>query len=164
MDSTKGKKAEKQIEEGEFLRLKEELEKVKEEIDANKNKYLRALADYQNLEKKISEERNVVEKWAVMKILLKLMPVVNNIEKAEVFVKDPGLKLVKENLGKTLKELGVSEIEVLGREFDPNIAEAVEIVPGEKDNFVVEILRRGYRLGERVLQVAQVKVSKKVIS
>lgn len=141
-----------------------EIEKLKKEIDEWKNKYLRALADYQNFENRIKEERLVLIKTANLNLILRLLPFLDNLEKAEIFIKDQGLKIAKDHLFQILKEVGVEEIEVLNKPFDPVTAEAIEIVKGDKDDIVVEVLRKGYRLGEKILRVAQVKVSKKIIS
>jgi molecular chaperone GrpE len=145
----------------EIVKLKKLIEEQKKQIEEYKTKYLRALADYQNLEKRINLEKQELIKMANKNLLLKILPIVDDLEKAEIFVKDDGLKLVKDNFLKFLKNEGVEEIEVLGKEFDPQLAEAVEVVKGEKDNIVVEVLRKGYRLGDKILRVAQVKVAKK---
>ena len=125
-----------------------------------KNNYLRALADYQNFEKRVGEQKEDFIKSASKRIITKLLPLLNNLEKAEVFVKDPGLKLIKDELEKILKEEGLEELNVLGSIYNPEFAEAVEIIDGEQDNKIVEILRKGYKLNGIVIQVAQVKVSK----
>lgn len=125
-----------------------------------KNSYLRALADYQNFEKRVGEQKEDFIKSASKRIITKLLPLLNNLEKAEVFVKDPGLKLIKDELEKILKEEGLEELNVLGSIYNPEFAEAVEIIDGEQDNKIVEILRKGYKLNGIVIQVAQVKVSK----
>lgn len=141
-----------------------EIEKLKKEVDEWKNKYLRALADYQNFENRVKEERLALIKSANLNLILKLLPFLDNLEKAEVFVKDEGLKIAKDHLFQTLREVGVEEIEVLNKPFDPITSEAIEIVKGDKDDMVVEVLRKGYKLGEKILRVAQVKVSKKITS
>lgn len=125
-----------------------------------KHSYLRALADYQNFEKRVGEQKEDFIKSASKRIITKLLPLLNNLEKAEVFVKDPGLKLIKDELEKILKEEGLEELKVLGSIYNPEYAEAVEIIDGEQDNKIVEILRKGYKLNGKVIQVAQVKVSK----
>src|SRR3989338_11212948 len=125
-----------------------------------KNNYLRALADYQNFEKRVGEQREDFIKSATKRIISKLLPLLNNLEKAEVFVKDPGLKLIKDELEKILKEEGLEEIEVAGSIYNPEVAEAVEIIDGEQDNKIVEVIRKGYKLNNKVIQPAQVKVSK----
>jgi len=129
-----------------------------------KSKYLRALADYQNLEKRIHEEKEHVIKNANGHLILKLLPFLDSLDKAEVFIKDGGLKLVKEQLLKALSDAGLEEVPVLGKEFNPYSAEVVDMVEGEKDNIVVEVLRKGYQFNGKVLRVAQVKVSKKILN
>ncbi|KKQ24610.1 MAG: Protein GrpE [Candidatus Roizmanbacteria bacterium GW2011_GWC2_37_13] len=140
--------------------MKKETKKL--EIDEWKNKYLRALADYQNFEKRVREEKDQLIRTANLNLILKLLPFLDNLEKAEVFVKDQGLKMAKDHLFQMLKEVGVEEIEVLNKQFDPVTSEAIDIVKGDKDDVVVEVLRKGYKLGDRILRVAQVKVSKKL--
>jgi molecular chaperone GrpE len=70
--------------------------------------------------------------------------------------------MTKDHLFNILKEVGLEEIEVLNKEYDPVSAEVIEIVSGDKDNMVTEVLRKGYKLNGKILQIAQVKVSKKV--
>lgn len=137
-----------------------EIEKLKKEVEDYKNRYLRALADYQNLEKRTVEEKEQLIFQANKNLLLKLLPILDNLENAEVFIKDEGLKMVKNSFYQLLKSEGVEEIDILGKEFDPHLAEAVEVVEGAKDNVVVEVIRKGYRINNKVLRVAQVKVSK----
>ena len=72
--------------------------------------------------------------------------------------------MTKDHLFGILKEIGLEEIEVLNKEYDPNSAEVIDIVEGDKDNIVTEVLRKGYKLNDKILQVAQVKVSKKIKS
>ena len=155
----KKKKENKQLESEE---INQEIEQLKKQVEEFKNKYLRALADYQNLEKRVSGERIEVVKNANKHLILGLLPFLGNLEKAEVFIKDPGLKITKDHLFKILNKIGLEEIEVLGKEYDPISAEVIEIVPGDKDNIVTEVLRKGYKLNDKILQVAQVKVSKKL--
>lgn len=128
-----------------------------------KNKYLRALADYQNLEKRVREEKDQIVKNAAAHVMVRLLPFLDSLDKAEIFVKDEGLKMVREQFQKALQEEGLEELEVLGKEFDPYTSEVVDIAEGERDNIVIEVLRKGYRMGEKILRVAQVKVSKKKV-
>lgn len=136
-------------------------EDLKREAEEWRQKYMRALADYQNLEKRVQEEREEVMEQANQRLVVRLLPFLDDLEKAQVFVKDPGLKLTHDNFLKVLTELGIKEIQVMGKEFDPHLAEAVEVTAGEQDNVVVGVVRKGYELHGRVIRVAQVKVSKK---
>jgi len=145
----------------EMPHLKTVLEKTKKEVEEYKNKYLRALADYQNLEKRITDQKNNQKKSIIQELIVKLLPLLDNMEKAEIFSKDEGLVLAKNQFIKVIRDFGIKEIDVLGKEFDPQLAEVIDVVKGEKNNLVTEVLRKGYFYEDRILRVAQVKVSKK---
>lgn len=150
--------------------LKQEVESLKKQLEESqkvsqeyKVKYLRALADYQNFEKRVAGDKEMLLKTANAGLILRLLPFLDSLDKAEVFVKDEGLKIVKIQFHKTLQDIGLEEMDVLNKDFDPYTAEVVDMVEGEKDNIVVEILRKGYKFHGNILRVAQVKVSKKPI-
>jgi len=142
-------------------KLTDELAKAKGETEDFKNKYLRALADYQNLEKRVNEEKQLIINQANYGLILRLLPFLDDLGKAQIFIENKDLGLIKEKFYKILKEIGLEEIEILGQEFDPSYAEAVDIVAGEKNNQVVEVLLRGYKLNGKILRIAKVKVSRK---
>lgn len=146
----------------ELEKLQLEVVSLKQQIDEFKNKYLRAIADYQNLEKRVGEERFELMKMANKNLLVKILPFLDNLEKAELFIKDPGLKISKDHFMQILTDSGMIEIDCLNKDFDPVVAEAVELVPGEAENKVVEVLRKGYMFEDKIIRVAQVKVSKKL--
>lgn len=141
--------------------LRTKVKDLKKETENWKEKYLRALADYQNLEKRVRKELLDFKKRANQELILRLLDIFDSLEKAEVFIKDEGLKLVRAKFNQILIEAGVEEIEVLNKKFDPNLAECVEVVRGKKDNQVVEVLQKGYKLNDQVIRVARVKVEKK---
>ena len=141
--------------------LKNELDKARKETNDFKNKYLRALADYQNFEKRVREEQETVRVKGKQEIFIQLLSILDSLEKAEVFIKDVGLKQVKDSFCQLLRDEQIEEINLLEKEFDPRLAEVVDVVVGERNNIVVEVLRKGYRFGGKILRVAQVKVSKK---
>jgi len=145
-------------------KFKEEIEKLKKEVQEYKNKYLRALADYQNFENRVKEEKLRLIETANLSLISKLLPFLDTLDKAEIFIKDEGLKMTKTQLHQILKEAGVEEVDVLNKPFDPLTSEAIDIVKGEINNLVVEVLRKGYKFGNKILRVAQVKVSKKITS
>lgn len=137
-------------------------EELKKEIEDWKGKYLRAIADYQNFEKRVQEDRVGVVQNANRNLILKLLPFLDHLDQAAVFVKDPGLKLTRESFYKVLSDLGVKEFDLTGKEFDPHVAEAVEVVNGDKDNMIIETVAKGYELFGNILRPARVKVSKKI--
>jgi molecular chaperone GrpE len=126
------------------------------------NKYLRALADYQNLERRMAGSIEQAKEGARRETLVQFLGVLDDLEKAEVFVQDQGLKMIMDRFKGIFDRAGVEEIEVLGKEYDPYVAEALEMVPvePEKNNIVVEVVRKGYRLGNDVVRPAHVKVGK----
>ncbi|OGG21126.1 nucleotide exchange factor GrpE [Candidatus Gottesmanbacteria bacterium RIFCSPHIGHO2_02_FULL_40_13] len=136
-------------------------EELKTELETWKNKYLRILADYQNLEKRIKEARENEVKYASGKIILKILPVFDILEQVVKINNDQGLILALKQFSEVLTRENVQKIEVLGREFDPLTMECLEVVPGEKDNLVVQELRTGYKMYDKVIRTARVKVEKK---
>lgn len=139
-----------------------ELEEAKKQAEEYKSKYLRALADYQNLEKRVANDRELLIQSAHKKLMEKLLPFLDNLDRAEVFIKDENLKMIADSFRRTLESEGLKEIPVKDREYDPYTAEVIDMVAGDKDNFVVEVLRKGYEFNGKMLRAAQVKVSKKV--
>ncbi|PIR79978.1 MAG: nucleotide exchange factor GrpE [Candidatus Levybacteria bacterium CG10_big_fil_rev_8_21_14_0_10_35_13] len=140
-------------------------EKENEELESLGNQLKRALADYQNLEKRITEEKNSWIKSANKDLLLKLLPGLDSLILAEVHTNDEGVKLSIKHFLDALEQVGVKKIETVGKDFDPKVMEAVstqEVDPstgsGQREGRVVEELRAGYTLNESVLRPAQVVV------
>jgi molecular chaperone GrpE len=136
------------------------LEEAKNEAESYKSQYLRALADYSNFERRVLEEQENQKLRIKSDVINKLLPFLDNVEKAEVFIKDTGLKMVKDQFLQTIKQLGVEEIELEGTEFDPHTAEVVEVVEGDTDNIILKVSRKAYKLGDRIIQHGLVTVSK----
>lgn len=134
---------------------------MKKQTDEWKNKYLRVLADYQNLDKRATSEKIEIRKFAAEVVIGKILPTLDTLAKAKAHLKDPGLDLAYKELESALSDLGLMKIEVVGKEFNPHEMECIEVVAGD-DNKVVEELLPGYKLHEKVIRVAQVKVGKKV--
>lgn len=128
-----------------------------EKIVDLENKWKRALADYDNLQKRIKKEREELIRFSNAQLLDKLLTVLDELELCERHAKDKGVSLVCERFREVLKGEGVEEIEVLGEKFDPKIMDAVEIGPGSK-NKVAEVILKGYLLNGEVLRPAKVKV------
>ncbi len=129
-----------------------------------KEKYLRALADYQNLEKQTETWRDEFVTYANAGLIRKLLEVLDDLENAQEHLQDEGLKLIIGKLQNILKESGVEEIEILDKVFDPNLAEVVSTEPfaeaqGEPgENKVSKILQKGYMIKDKVIRVAKVNV------
>ena len=139
-----------------------EIADLKNQIEDLTNKWKRALADYQNLEKRTVARITDSAKYSAENIIIKLLPVLDTLEQAEKHIKDQGLALAISSFKDVLKSEGVEKVEVLGKKFNPHEMEAIEVQASDKEDEVIEELRPGYRLGEKVIRVAQVKVSKKI--
>lgn len=129
------------------------------EIKRLENLWKRALADYQNLEKRTVQEKEEFVKFANSQLILKILPSLDSLEKAEKHLKDQGLNLALKQLKEGLVQEGLEKIQTQGKDFDPEEMECVEVGQG-KEGKVLDEIRAGYKLGDRVLRVAQVRVGK----
>lgn len=142
-------------------------QKENQELENLENQLKRVLADYQNLEKRIAEEKSSWIKSANKDLLLRLLPGLDNLILAEKHTQDEGVKLSIKHFQDILEQVGVKKIETLGHDFNPNLMEAVstqEVDPsvglGQGDGKVVDELRAGYTLNDSVLRPAQVVVGR----
>lgn len=121
------------------------------------NNYKRALADYQNQERRHKEMSSQLVKMASASLIEKLLGTLDSLEMAQVHLKDAGLKMVIEQFHKTLESEGLQPIKTDGETFDPYTMDCVEMVEGKKD-LVVKTVSSGYTLFEKVLRPAKVAV------
>jgi molecular chaperone GrpE len=140
-------------------------EKKKKQTNKNRiaeleNNWKRALADYQNLQKRFAEEKEDYVKRANGNLLARLLPILDNLELMQEHSKDKGLDMIIDDFRCMLEEECVEEIEVEERLFDAKEMEAVEKVSGERD-LVIEVMRKGYKLKNIILRPARVKVGGK---
>lgn len=134
-----------------------EIKKLRKRVEELEENWKRALADYQNLEKRIISEKQDFAKWANAGLIDKLLAVLDTLEKAVEQIKDKGLKLVLDQFKTVLESEGLTEIKTLGEKFNPETMDAVEMVEGER-NKVIEVVLKGYKLNDKVLRPAKVKV------
>jgi len=144
-------------------------EDLKDALEDANNKYLRLLADFDNYRKRQAQERESLLKYGASETLKKIIPVLDNIERAQKSVEeveDP--KVVKEsfdivikNLLDTLQKCGLEIIETKNKEFDPNLHEAVIKTPTCElpEYTVIDQMQTGYKMGDVVLRAALVNVS-----
>jgi molecular chaperone GrpE len=140
---------------------KEETVHLKKEIEELENQVKRIFADYQNLEKRVTEEKRVLILSANRHLLLRLLPVLDTLNVALVHTKDKGLELSIQQFTSALANEGVKKIETKGKMFDPNLMECIAIEQGE-DGKVISEVQPGYFLNEEILRPAMVKVGKKI--
>lgn len=134
-----------------------------------KDQWLRATADYKNFKRRAENERTELIRSASSALLLKLLPVVDDFERAIANIPPEvaetpwwgGTQLIAQKLRTILDSEGVKPIAALGEAFDPTQHEAVlyEEAPGQ-DGMVVAELQKGYKLAERVLRPSMVKVGR----
>lgn len=136
-------------------------QKIPDQVDWEA-KYLRALADYQNLERRHTEEKQEVRAFANEVLLVRFLAAIDTLSRAKDHLKDAGLDLAYKEFMAVLEEQGVEKIKTVGREFNPHEMECIEVVDGQ-DNIVIEELLPGFRFNEKVLRVAHVKVGKRKI-
>ncbi len=132
-----------------------------EKLKELENNWKRALADYKNLEKRQTEEREAYVLYSNTTLLLRILPVLDNLEMLEAHSNDVGLKLIIKEFKKTLSEESVTEVETLNKDFNADLMEAIEMVQTNDESKVgkvVEVLTKGYLLKQKLLRPARVKV------
>lgn len=137
-------------------------DELKKQLDEVTEHWKRALADYQNLEKRTREEKLNFAQFANSQLILKFLAVLDALDqlsKLDQFVKDEHLQLIIKQFRGVLSGEGLEKLEVLGKSFNPQEMECLEVVEGE-DGQVMEETRAGYKLKGKILRVAQVKVGK----
>lgn len=137
-------------------------ESVNEEAELLKSQLLRTLADYDNLVKRVEKEREVLGKVASLGVITKLLPVLDNIENAQIHLQDAGLAICIGEFKKVFNEEGLIEINPkVGENFNENTMEVVEVVAGKEDNIISEVVLGGWKFSDgQVVRHAKVKVSK----
>lgn len=144
----------------ELEQLLAEIEKLKAENEQEKNRYIRALADYQNLERQTASWKEEFSQYASVRVVSRLLEIVDDLEKAQEILNDNGLKLIIDKLNKLLSTEGLETLDLEGKEYDPNLAEVVTVENGKKDNVVTKVLQKGYKVKNKIIRPAKVIVSK----
>lgn len=149
--------------------VEQELADLRRERDDFYDRLLRKTAEFDNYRKRVERERRELSEWAAAAVLSELVTIVDDFERALAAEVPPGaesyrtgLELIHRQLLELLRKRGVTTVETLGADFDPQVHEAVayEETPGAREGEVVQELRKGYKLGERLLRPAMVKVAK----
>lgn len=140
-------------------------ESQESETELLKNQLARALADYDNLTKRIERERDTFGLLANARLVKQLLPVLDMLYEANSHLNDRGLAIAIQNFEETLREAGFIKLETkAGDMFDENIMEAVEVEQDKKknDGEITEVLLRGWSLTDNsVIRPVKVKVNKR---
>ena len=146
----------------------EEIAKLTEALAEEQDKYMRLYAEYDNFRKRSAKEREGIYTDAYCDALTQILPVLDNLERAAQFSPEDadspmakGLELTLKSFVETMNKMGVFEIEALGKQFDPNLHNAVMHVEDDtvEENTVVEVFMKGYAKGDKVLRYSMVKVA-----
>ena len=143
------------------------LEELRRERDALQDRLLRTAAEFDNYRKRMDRERRELADYTAGEAIKDLLPIIDNLERAlQASAQDDplrkGVELIHKQMLEMLRKRGVTPIEALGADFDPNVHEAVthEESDQHREGEVMEELQRGYKVGERLLRPAMVKVAK----
>ena len=151
----------------------DELKSRAAKADENWERLLRATADLENFKKRAARERQDAARFANESLIQKLIPILDNFEMAlsatqsaqsgNVESLQAGVTMILQQLKNALSEAGVEEVDAAGKPFDPNLHEAVSQADSADvpEGQVVQQLRKGYKLRERLLRPATVVVAKK---
>jgi len=123
------------------------------------NNWKRALADYDNLQKRFINEKQEIHQRANELLLLNLLPVIDNMQMLLKHSKDEGFKMIVKELQKIVNSAGLVEVETENKKFDLNVMEAIETKQGE-ENIVIETITKGYFLNGKLIRPAKVVVGK----
>ena len=153
-------------EEQKIMDLQNALEQLKADNDEKDDRIKRLMAEFENFKKRSNKEREGLYSSVMGEVVLQILPVIDNLEKAvESKTEDQdyknGIILVLEQLKETLKKNGVTEIEAVGKPFDPSLHEAISMVedPNLGEKIVQQEYRKGYMIGDRVLRHSMVIVA-----
>lgn len=149
----------------EAVELAKKNEELTESLAEANDKYLRLAAEYENFRKRSQREREGVYGDAYADAIEKLLPTLDNLERASQYT-DPekladGVKMILSGVPDTLASLGVEVFGESGEAFDPNFHNAVMMVngPDHESGVIVNVLQRGYKRGDKVLRYAMVTVA-----
>ena len=147
--------------------IEEQLEAAKKEVEQYKDKYLRAVAEFDNYRKRTLKEKAELLLNGSEKTVCAFLPILDDFERAiadkteDVNAIKEGMQIIFNKFNKTLESLGVKKIETEGKDFDVDFHEAVAMVPGmgdDKKGKVIDCVQTGYQLNDKVIRHAKVAV------
>ncbi len=142
---------------------------LQKERDDFYERLLRKSAEFDNFRKRIERERKEFTEWAAAEVLGDLLAVMDDFDRALAAQAPPeaqaykaGVELIHRALADLVRKRGVTPVDAVGTDFDPHLHQAVayDVVEGAREGEVVEELRKGYKLGDRLLRPALVKVAR----
>lgn len=147
----------------------EKIAELEAKLEEESNRYLRLQADFDNSRRRSRLDMEAAQTYRAQSLVMDLLPSIDNLERAlKIEAVDEqtqslytGVEMVYRGILEALKKEGVEAIEAVGKEFDPHLHQAVmqEEVEGTDSNIVVDEFQKGYKLKDRVIRPAMVKVS-----
>ena len=147
--------------------IEEQLEAAKKEVEQYKDKYLRAVAEFDNYRKRTLKEKAELLLNGSEKTVCAFLPILDDFERAiadkteDVYAIKEGMQIIFNKFNKTLESLGVKKIETEGKDIDVDFHEAVAMVPGmgdDKKGKGIDCVQTGYQLNDKVIRHAKVAV------
>lgn len=153
-----------------LAQLQGQLDELTAEKASLYDRLLRQQAEFENYRKRVERERGAIYQHGRDDVLLQLLPVVDNFERALSSLETSdgdaealrhGVELIHKQFKDALSKFGLEPVEAVGKTFDPNVHEAVTTEPSDEheENTVIEEFQRGYKVGNRLLRPAKVKVA-----
>ncbi len=143
-----------------------ELEALKKELEAKDDLLKRTAAEFDNFKKRTEREKAGVAEFAKAGIIKKLLPILDNVDRAAAADKESadyikGVELIIKQFESLASDLGIEEVANVGDSFDPNFHEAVMHIEDENlgENVVSQVLQKGYKIGDTVIRPAMVQVA-----
>ncbi len=168
-DVVKTKEEETSAQETSEAEAADELTQLQKKYDELNNQYVRLAADFDNYRKRQAQERESLINYGTENALTKLIEVLDNFERAQKSLEGvEDISKIKESFDvlqkqtyEALTKMGLEEIKAVGEEFDPNFHEAVMQTPTSEhpEHTVIADLRKGYKLGDKVLRPTMVNVA-----
>jgi len=149
--------------------LETALEQLQEDLKNAQNDYLRAVADFQNYRRRMLQEQDATRQQAVAAAIAEFLPVLDNLERtlaagengASLEALLEGVRLVGKQFASALERIGVAPIGKEGEPFDPMLHEVIATEESDApEGSILEIVEKGYRIGDRIIRPAKARVSK----
>ena len=171
LDSMAEAGEEKSSKSGKKNSKKDKLEELNIQLQEQKDKFLRLFAEFDNYKKRTAKERLELIKTAGQDIIADLLPILDDFDRAEKAISDnndviavrEGYVLIREKLFKNLESKGLVPMNSMGNDFDPDLQEAITEIPVQDENQkgkVVDVIEKGYSLGQKIIRYAKVVVGK----
>ena len=152
-------------------KMQKEIDALKEKNNDLNDKYLRLYSEFDNFRKRTAKERLEMQKTASKDLIVDLLPILDDFERAIQSFEEhhlseeakKGIELIYNKLLTTMKQKGLEPMEVIGKEFDTDFHEAITEVPVQDNDQkvkVIDVVQKGYLLGDKVLRYAKVVVGK----